>query len=118
MKAQSGINARCRWLGRADEECQPMEGGCGVQLHQESVLKGYIGLEAENNPPALVTNSKIKDQIRKDIADELKVPESAVQVEVGTGPVGSASLYQVALKSKKTGKYVMVGSGGDLIASS
>jgi len=98
-----------------------MESDCGVSTNpeeKESMLKGYIGLEAENNPPALVTNQGIEDQIRKDIADDLKVPESAVKVAVGTGPVGSASLYQVALKSQTTGKYVQIGSGGDLVASS
>jgi hypothetical protein len=121
MKEQAESDARCRWLGNVNEECKPMEPDCHVSTNpgkEESVLKGYIGLEAENNPVALVTNPGMKDQIRKDIADDLKVPVSAVQVEIGTGPVGSASLYQVALKSQTTGKYVEIGSGGDLIASS
>lgn len=41
-----------------------------------------------------------------------------MRVEVGTGPVESASLYQVAMKSPTTGKYVEVGADGDLVASS
>jgi len=121
MKEEAGVDARCRWLGGANDECQPMASDCGVSTNPEdkiSLLKGYIGLEAENNPPALVTNPQIESRIRKDIADDLKVPESQVKVAVGTGPVGTASLYQVALKSQTTGKYVEIGSGGDLVASS
>jgi hypothetical protein len=121
MTDSAASDARCRWLGGANEECKPMDPGCGVSTnpdHARSVLKGYIGIEVESNPVALVTNPEIKDRIRKDIADDLKVPESAVQVEVGTGPVGSASFYQVALKSQTTGKYVEIGSSGDLVASS
>jgi hypothetical protein len=89
MKEQAESDARCRWLGNVNEECKPMEPDCHVSTNpgkEESVLKGYIGLEAENNPVALVTNPGMKDQIRKDIADDLKVPVESVQVEVGTAP--------------------------------
>lgn len=121
VREQAKHSTRCRWLGHAAETCQPLAPECGVStnpLDQKTVLKGYIGLDAENNPPALVTNPEIKSKIRKDVADDLGVPESAVRIEVGTGPIGSAGLYQVAMKSLKTGKYVELGSEGDLVASS
>jgi hypothetical protein len=121
MKKQTDEQTRCKWLGRVGEECPLMDAACGVStnpLHKESLVQGYIGLDAENNPPALVTNDKVKGTVKQLISDNLGVPESQVQVEIGTGPVDAISLYQVALKSPKTGKYVEAGPDGNLVASS
>jgi hypothetical protein len=85
---------------------------------EASLFKGYMGLDAENNPPALVTNEKVKDALKQVVADKLGVPVDQVEIVIGTGPVDSVSLYQVAMKSPKTGKYVEAGPDGSLVASS
>jgi hypothetical protein len=77
-----------------------------------------MGLDAENNPPALVTNDKVKDALKKVVAGKLGVPVDQVEIVIGTGPVDSVSLYQVVMKSPKTGKYVETEPDGSLIARS
>jgi hypothetical protein len=113
--------AKCPWLGWSHQKCKPIDPSCGVNmnpLHRPSLLKGYLGLDAESNPPALVRNSAVKDKLKGLIADKLGVPEEAVAITIGTGPVESLSLCQVAMKSPRTGKYVETGPDGHLVASS
>jgi hypothetical protein len=119
IRGQIDPKTRCQWLGQVGMKCPKLDPSCGARLKkEESLFKGYMGLDAENNPPALVTNGKVKDAVKKVIADKLGVPVDQVEVVIGTGPVDSVSLYQVVLKSPKTGKYVEAGLDGSLVASS
>jgi len=117
MKKQlrNGLDGRCPWLAEAGVECRPPAEDCGVKLNpdsRETLLKGYMGIEAENNPPALVTNGKIKDKLRETISEDLHVPKDAVKVAIGTGPIQQK--FAASLMSAKTGKYVQSGTDGYL----
>jgi hypothetical protein len=121
IRGQSDPKKHCPWLAEGGKKCPELDSSCGVSTNpdkNESLFKGYIGLDAENNPPALVTNDKVKDALKQVVADKLGVPVEQVEIVIGTGPVDSVSLYQVAMKSPKTGKYVEAGPDGSLVASS
>jgi hypothetical protein len=121
IRGQADPKARCKWLGEDGKQCPKMDSSCGVSTNpdkEESLFKGYMGLDAQNNPPALVTNEKVKEALKQVVADKLGVPVDQVEIVIGTGPVDSVSLYQVAMKSPKTGKYVEAGPDGRLVASS
>jgi hypothetical protein len=121
IRGQADPKTRCQWLGEDGKKCPETDPSCGVTTNPDdeaSLFKGYMGLDAENNPPALVTNEKVKDALKQVVADKLGVPVDQVEIVIGTGPVDAVSLYQVAMKSPKTGKYVEAGPDGSLVASS
>jgi hypothetical protein len=121
IRGQTDPKTRCKWLQQVGKKCPELDPSCGVSTNpdkEESLFKGYMGLDAENNPPALVTNGKVKDALKQVVADKLGVPVDQVQVVIGTGPVDSVSLYQVVMKSPKTGKYVEARADGTLVATS
>lgn len=118
---QAAPGTKCAWLGRSGEACAPIHPSCGVNLNpmkRKSLLKGYIGIEAANNPPALVRSESVRQRVKETIADKLGVPAEAVEISIGTGPVGSASFFQVAMKSLLTGRYVEPGPDGHLVTNS
>jgi len=121
IRSQADPQTRCQWLGQVGEKCPEVDPSCGVSTNptsEPSLVKGYMGLDAESNPPALVTNENVKDALRQVVADKLGVPVDQVVIVIGTGPVDSVGLFQVAMKSPKTGKYVEAGPDGSLVASS
>jgi len=121
IRGQAAPKTHCQWLAEVGKKCPEKDPSCGVSTNpdkEESLFKGYMGLDAENNPPALVTNDKVKDALKKVVAGKLGVPVDQVEIVIGTGPVDSVSLYQVVMKSPKTGRYVEAGPDGSLVARS
>ena len=47
-----------------------------------------MGLDAANNPPALIRSPAVKDSIRAILAEALGVPEEVIVVEVGSATGG------------------------------
>jgi len=89
----------CPWLAAVGEECPTVDATkCGVVTNptaQPSLVKGYVGLQAESNPAALVTTPGVKESIRSALAEDINVPEDAVVVTVGTGPLDGVSLLSL-----------------------
>merc|ERR1719502_831025 len=53
MQMKSGTEGACPWLAFMDGECRAPADECRVVTnpeHRPSLLRGYIGIEAENNP--------------------------------------------------------------------
>jgi len=81
----------CHWLTATNLECTNPEATCSVDL-PPAVVEGYVGLQADTNPSALVTKPEVKDSIGAKLAEDFNVPADTVKVTVGTGPLGEVSL--------------------------
>jgi len=85
------------WLAEVGSSCTGPDPSCGITsanpTSRPTLFKGYVGLQA-SNPSELVTNPAVKDAIQSKLADAIRVPEAAIMVKMGSGPVGGTSLLQ------------------------
>jgi len=88
---------KCPWLAEAGDSCVSEDPSCGVSLTPAggALFKGYMGLDAAQNPPALVRSPAVTAAIRAILSKALNIPEEAIIVVVGTGPIGQVSFLQL-----------------------
>jgi hypothetical protein len=86
--AESGD--KCHWLASVGDNCTAPNASCGVYVNSGplSLFRGYIGLDAERNPPALVRTPEVWSAIKSALAGSLGISEDVIVVIVGTGPIG------------------------------
>jgi len=102
-KALQTANSKCHWLSNRYEECIKPALECGVSVQKpppypKPVASGFMAFKVANPAEMMRTNTAI-DVMQNDIALQLGLDTSYVNVVIGSGPLDgeevTSSLFQV-----------------------